>query len=84
MAALHSRGAGAGHLLCLPNLPGKRRLFVVPAAALLVISSGPLSLGLHVLRLAPVGLLAVIATSLLLGFGTVAALTRDVWHRHGS
>jgi len=34
--------------------------------------------------LAPVGLLAVIATSLLLGFGTVAALTRDVWHRHGS
>jgi hypothetical protein len=63
---------------------GKRRLFVVPAAALLVILSGPLSLGLHVLRLAPVGLLAVIASFLLLGFGTVAALTRDVWPRHGS
>ena len=34
------------------------------------------------LRAAPIGLLAVIASFLLLGLGTVAALTRDVWHRH--
>lgn len=61
---------------------GKWRLFVVPAAALLVLVSGPVSFGLHALCLAPLGLLAVIASFMLLGFGTVAALTRDLWHRH--
>jgi hypothetical protein len=30
----------------------------------------------------PAGLLAVIASFLFLGLGTVAALTREFWHHH--
>jgi hypothetical protein len=65
---------------CLP-LRGVWRLFTVPAAALLVMLSGPCTAALDWLRAAPVGLLAVIASFLLLGTGTVAALTREMWHK---
>ena len=58
------------------------RLFVVPAAALLVVLSGPSSAAVDELQSAPVGLLAVVGSFLLLGFGTVAALTRELWHKH--
>jgi len=36
------------------------------------------------LRSMPAGLLAVIASFLFLGLGTVAALTREFWHHHES
>lgn len=61
---------------------GVWRLFVVPASALAVALSGPSCLAVDRLRSAPAGLLAVIASFLFLGLGTVAALTREFWHHH--
>jgi hypothetical protein len=63
---------------CLPGR-GIWRLFAVPAAALLVMLSGPCSAAVESLRAAPIGLVAVVASLLLLGAGTVAALTREMW-----
>jgi hypothetical protein len=53
----------------------------VPATALLVMLSGPATATIEGLRTAPVGLLAVTASFLLFGFGTLAALTRHHWHK---
>lgn len=61
---------------------GGWRLFAVPASALAVVLSGPCCLAIDRLRSTPVGLLAVIASFLFLGLGTVAALTREFWHHH--
>lgn len=61
---------------------GVWRLFVVPASALVVVLSGPCHVAIDHLRTMPTGLLAVIASFLLLGLGTVAALTREFWHHH--
>jgi hypothetical protein len=58
------------------------RLFALPAFALAVILSGPCCLAIDRLRSAPAGLLAVIASFLFLGLGTIAALTRESWRRH--
>ncbi len=58
------------------------RLFAVPAFAFAVILSGPCCLAFERLRSTPAGLLAVIASFLFLGLGTVAALTREFWHHH--
>jgi hypothetical protein len=66
---------------CLPGR-GKWRLYKVPATAVLVILAGPVNAAANGLRATPIGLLAVIASFLFLGLGTVAALTRDLWHRH--
>lgn len=55
---------------------------VLPGAAMLAIISGPSSATVEGVRSAPTGLLAIIASFLLLGLGTVAALTRHHWHRH--
>lgn len=66
---------------CLP-CRGIWRLSVVPAAAMVVILSGPCSMAIDCLRSTPVGLLAVVTSFLFLGLGTVAALTRELWHRH--
>jgi len=55
--------------------------FAVPAAATLVILSGPGNIIMDGVRSMPVGLLAVIGSFLLLGFGTAAALTRHHWHK---
>jgi hypothetical protein len=69
------------YCLCLP-CRGVWRLSVVPAAATLVVLSGPCSATVNGVRSVPIGLLAVIASFLFLGFGTVAALTRHLWHKH--
>jgi hypothetical protein len=61
---------------------GAWQLFAIPASALAVILSGPCCLAIDRLRTAPAGLLAVIASFLFLGLGTVAALTREFWHHH--
>jgi hypothetical protein len=60
---------------------GRWRLWVVPAAAMVVLLSGPCSAAVEGMRAAPAGLLAVLASLLFLGLGTVAALTRELWHK---
>jgi len=60
---------------------GKWRHFTVPAAALLAMLSGPANAFWAALDAAPVGLLALVGSFLFLGFGTLAALTRDLWHQ---
>jgi hypothetical protein len=67
------------YFLCFP-CRGIWRLFAVPSAATLVILSGPCNAVAEGLCAAPAGLLAVVASFLFLGFGTVAALTRHLWH----
>jgi hypothetical protein len=62
---------------------GKCNQFVVPAAATLVILSGPGTVTADGVRAMPIGLLAVIGSFLLFGCGTIAALTRHRWHRNG-
>lgn len=42
--------------------------------------SGPSCLAIDRLRSTPAGLLAVIASFLFLGLGTIVALTREFWH----
>jgi hypothetical protein len=61
---------------------GQWQLPVVPAAAILVILSGPFSAMADGVRTAPTGLLAVIGSFLLFGLGTATALTRHHWHKH--
>ena len=56
----------------------------VPLAALLVMLAGPGSAALAGVRTASVGLLAVIGSFLLFGVGTLAALTRQHWHKPDS
>lgn len=63
---------------------GQWNFFAVPAAALLVVLSGPGSATVDGARATPVGLLAVTASFLLFGFGTIAALTRHHWHKRTS
>lgn len=52
---------------------------VIPLAASLVILAGPAEIGGNKLLIIPIGLLAVIASFLLFGIGTLAALTRHRW-----
>jgi hypothetical protein len=71
------------YCVCFP-FRGIWRLAVVPASALFVTLSGPCSAIVHGVRSMPAGLLAVSASFLFLAFGTLAALTRHLWHRHPS
>ena len=54
---------------------------VVPAFAVLVVFSGPISSTTGSLPSVPAGLLAVIGSFLLFGLGTLAALTKHRWNR---
>lgn len=56
------------------------RLFLVPAAALLVMGSGPGNAIVESLRLGPASLVALVATFLGLGAAGIVALTREMWH----
>jgi hypothetical protein len=56
--------------------------FSFPVCALAVVLSGPCCLAIDRLRSTPAGLLAVIASFLFFGLGTVVALTREFWHHH--
>jgi hypothetical protein len=69
------------YCLCLP-CRGIWRLFVVPTTALIVMSSGPCSATISGVFSMPIGLLAVSASFLFLGVGTLTALTRHLWHKH--
>ena len=55
---------------------------VLPTTAMVVLASGPCSLAANAIRSTPAGLLAVAGSFLLLGLGTLAAMTRHLWHKH--
>jgi hypothetical protein len=59
---------------------GTWRLVIIPVSALAVVLSGPCCLAIEHMRSMPTGLLAVVASFLFLGLGTLAALTREFWH----
>ena len=70
-------------VICITQIyRGQWNQIVVPAAAVLVALSGPGSATADGVQSAPVGLLAVIASFVLFGLGTAAALTRRYWHAH--
>lgn len=54
---------------------------ILPIAALQVAISGPIESGARSVQSTPIGLLAVIASFLLFGLGTVAALTKHRWNK---
>ncbi len=54
---------------------------IVPAASVLVILSGPANAAAVGMLSMPIGLLAVIGSFSLFGFGTAAALTRHLWQK---
>lgn len=54
---------------------------VIPLAASVVVVSGPVSALVDGIRAAPTSLLAVTGSFLLLGVGTITALTRHLWHK---
>jgi hypothetical protein len=77
-------GIGAGVLLTgvvVGWLQRARPPWPVAIGALTVMLSGPAIRGLEYVKTAPAGLLAVGASFLLLGVGTLVALTKHRWHR---
>jgi hypothetical protein len=70
-----------GLYLGLRVFSGSWRLLIVPASCLLVAISGPGHALLLRASTVPIGFLAVAASFLLLGLGTVAALTKERWLR---
>jgi hypothetical protein len=64
-------------------LRGRWELFILPAASILTVLSGPGHALVLNLKSAPAGLLAMIGSFLLFALGTAAALTKHRWHRSG-
>jgi hypothetical protein len=62
-------------------LRGRWDSFILPAASIMTVLSGPGNALIVLLERAPAGLLAVIGSFLLFAFGTAAALTKNRWHR---
>jgi hypothetical protein len=60
---------------------GKWTQPIVPAAAFLVLLSGPGNIMAQMACTMPVGLMAILGSFVLFGFGTIAALTRSRWHK---
>ena len=63
-------------------LRGRWDMFILPAASILTVLSGPGNYLLGRAHAAPTGLLAVIGSFVLFAFGTAAALTKHRWHRN--
>jgi hypothetical protein len=70
-----------GAYLITQLLRGRWNLFILPAASIMTVLSGPGNALVLFLERAPAGLLAVIGSFLLFAFGTAAALTKHRWHR---
>jgi hypothetical protein len=60
----------------------QRGPFIVPAAAAVVILSGPCVSLAGSVRSLPVGLMAFIGSLMLFALGTAVAMTRHLWHKH--
>jgi hypothetical protein len=73
-------------VLCVCGLRGyvfkKWAPLTVPVAGVLAALCSPVNLAAVQLQTTPVGIVAIIASFLLFGAGTVAALTRHHWHKH--
>ncbi len=86
----YSKGSSAWFLIlpalvlaiCLADrfIHGRWRQIVPPAAAGLSLLSGPAVVMTDQLRLVPPGVLAIAGSFLMLGFGTLVALTKRHWH----
>jgi hypothetical protein len=63
-------------------LRGRWDMFILPAASILTVLSGPGNFLIARLHSAPTGLLAVIGSFVLFAVGTAAALTKHRWHRN--
>ena len=74
-------GPVLGGYLLARWLAGRWGSLLVPSSAVLVMLSRPGDSTALAIHSAPVGLLAVIGSFLLLGIGTFAALTKDVWNK---
>jgi hypothetical protein len=70
-----------GAYLITQLLRGRWDLFILPAASILTVLSGPGNTLVLFLESAPMGLLAMIGSFLLFVLGTAAALTKHRWHR---
>jgi hypothetical protein len=62
-------------------LRGRWETFILPAASILTLLSGPGQFLITRLHSAPSGLLAIIGSFVLFALGTTAALTKHRWHR---
>jgi hypothetical protein len=62
-------------------LRGRQDLIILPAASILTVLSGPGNWLVAGVQSAPSGLLAVVGSFMLLGIGTMVALTKHRWHR---
>jgi hypothetical protein len=62
-------------------LRGRWDTFILPAASILTVLSGPGNYLIERLLTAPMGLLAVVGSFVLFAVGTGAALTKDRWHK---
>jgi hypothetical protein len=65
-------------------LRGRWDTFILPAASILTVLSGPGNFLVARLHGAPTGLLAVIGSFVLFALGTAAALTKHRWHRNSA
>jgi hypothetical protein len=74
-------GVVLGAYLITQFLRGRWDLFILPAASIMTVLSGPGNTLVKAIETAPAGLLAVIGSFLLFAFGTAAALTKHRWHR---
>jgi hypothetical protein len=65
-------------------LRGRWDMFILPAASILTVLSGPGNYLISRLHSAPAGLLAVIGSFVLFALGAGAALTKHRWHRNSA
>ena len=63
-------------------LRGRWDRFILPAASILTVLSGPGQYLAAWLHFAPAGLLAIIGSFVLFALGTAAALTKHLWHKN--
>lgn len=70
-----------GACLFVRLLRGRWDTFILPAASIVTVLSGPGNALIMIVERAPMGLLAVVGSFLLFGFGTAAALTKHRWHK---
>jgi hypothetical protein len=71
----------SGAYLITQFLRGRWDTFILPAASIVTVLSGPGNALIQAIQSAPMGLLAVVGSFLLFALGTVAALTKHRWHR---
>jgi len=70
-----------GAYLITQFLRGRWDAFILPAASILTVLSGPGNFLVQAIQSAPMGLLAVVGSFLLFGLGTAAAVTKHRWHK---